>query len=70
MSLRVARLLFLSDNGGTTGENKMLKDLIESKAIYFFIAGTALAVLSLVLDYSMFEECRAHGFSLMYCLLK
>jgi hypothetical protein len=62
--------LFFSDNGGKTGENTMLKEIIQSKAIYFFIAGTALAVLSVVIDLALFDECRAHGFSLMYCLLK
>jgi hypothetical protein len=48
----------------------MLKDLIDSKAIYFFIVGGALVVAGLVVEYTLFEECRAHGFSLMYCLLK
>ena len=48
----------------------MLKDLIDSKALCYFAVGIALVVVSLVMDYSMFEECRAHGFSMMYCLMK
>ena len=46
----------------------MLKTLIESKAIYYFAAGAALVVVSLVIDYSNFTECRNHGFSLLFCL--
>ena len=49
---------------------EMLKDLIESKAIYWFVAGLALVVVSLVIDYANFQECRANGWSVLWCLTK
>mgnify|MGYP003329619155 FL=1 len=47
---------------------EMFKDLIDSKAIYYFVAVAVLVVVSLAIDYSRFEECRAHGFSIFFCL--
>jgi hypothetical protein len=46
----------------------MLKDIIESKAIYYFAVALVLAGIGLAIDYHNWNECRAHGFSVLYCL--
>jgi hypothetical protein len=46
----------------------MLKDLIESKAIYYFAVGAVLAAVALGIDYQNWNECRAHGFTVLFCL--
>jgi len=48
----------------------MFKDLVESKAIYFFAVGLALVALSVWVDVQLYTECRAHGFSAFYCIFK
>ena len=46
----------------------MFKDLIETKAIYYFAAAAVLVVVALTMDYLNFTECRDHGFSVFFCL--
>jgi hypothetical protein len=46
----------------------MFKDLIESKAIYYFAAVAVLVVIGTVIDYQNWNECRSHGFSVLFCL--
>jgi hypothetical protein len=49
---------------------EILKDLVESKAIYYFAFVLALVALSIWVDSQMYTECRAHGFSVFYCIWK
>jgi hypothetical protein len=47
-----------------------LKDLIDSKAIYYFAVGFVLVVGALLIQVSNYHECRDFGFSFLYCFFK
>jgi hypothetical protein len=49
---------------------EFVKDLIETKAIYYFAIALALCLVSLYVDMGLFDECKAHGFSTFYCIMK
>jgi len=53
--------------GGIRGH---FKDLVESKAIYLIGAGVALGVVSIIVDFFNYAECRAAGWSVLWCLTK
>ena len=47
---------------------EFFETLVESKAIYYFAVGLLLVVVSLWIDMQVYTECRAHGFSVFYCI--
>ena len=49
---------------------EVFKDLVESKAIYAIGVGLTLGVVSIIVDCFNFAECRAAGWSVLWCLTK
>jgi len=49
---------------------EIFKDLVESKAIYLIGAGVVLGVVSIIVDFFNYAECRAAGWSVLWCLTK
>lgn len=49
---------------------QFFNDLVECGAIYYFLVAIVLVVASIYIDTILFAECRAHGFSMFYCLMK
>ena len=50
---------------------KFIENLIEKHVGWIMIAiGLTMIVVGAYIQYLNFQECRAHGFSLMYCLFR
>ena len=48
----------------------LIDNVVESGAIYYFIAAAIIVAVGIYIDLGLFDECKAHGFSTFYCLMK
>lgn len=49
---------------------QFIKDVVDSGAIYYFAAAAVVVAVGIYIDFGLFDECKAHGFSTFYCLMK